>query len=187
MSTIPDHLDILSPEDVLAAIHHTQVPVTIQNVTFNVRAPTITEICELMGRYQDLLELLDPSRKDDEAADRQDALIYLVRRAPQAVAAFSACAMDRPGNVAFEQALMTKPDDFRLGVFFAAAEAMLREHGTLQSFFTMIASQLQALGLTRVLELLSPILVSMLTTLTPDPPEQPRPTKARKTAGRKAA
>lgn len=187
MSSVPTHLDILSPEDVLAAIQHQKITITIQNTTFQVRAPTITEICEIFGRHQDLLELLDPARRDETAADKEDALIYLFRRAPAAVAAFSACAMDRPGNAQFEQALMSKPDDFRLGLWFAAVETLLREHGTLQSFFTMIAGQLQALGLTRVLELLSPILVSMLTTLTPEQPSQSKPARAKKAAGRKAA
>lgn len=187
MSTIPAHLDFLSPEDVLAAIHHTEVPVTIQGVSFKVRAPTITEVCELMGRHRDLLELLDPSRKDEEAADNRDALIYLFRRAPNAIAAFSACAMGRPGNAQFEQALLTKPDDFRLALFFAAVEALLREHGSLQSFFTMIPARLQELGLTRVSELLLPILAWTLSTLTPTAEPQHPSAKARKTAGRKAA
>lgn len=188
MSQIPAHLDILSPEDVLAAIQHQKVTITVQGAKFQVRAPTITEICEIFGKHQDLIELLDPARRDETAADKEDALIYLFRRAPAAVAAFSACAMDRPGNAQFEQALLTKPDDFRLALWFAAVETLLREHGTLQSFFMMIAGQLQVLGLTRVLELLSPILVSMSKTLTSElPSEQSKPARARKTAGRKAA
>ncbi|WP_107675017.1 hypothetical protein [Agrobacterium sp. LAD9] len=186
MSNIPEHLDILSPEDLLAAIQHQKITVTVQGKTFQVRAPTITEICEIFGKYQDLLELLDPARRDDTEADKQDALIYLFRRAPRAVAAFSACALDRPGNAQYEEALLGKPDDFRLALWFAAVETLLREHGTLQSFFMMIASQLQALGLTRVSALLLPILESMLTTLTPETAALPQSPGKRKTAGRKA-
>lgn len=182
MSTVPAHLDILSPEDVLAAIHHTSTTVTVRGLTFAVRAPTITELCELLARFPDLLELLDGSK--EEAADKGDAVLHLCRRAPAAVAAFSACAMDRPGNVDFEKALMSKPDDFRLDLAAAAAEALFREHGTLQSFFVKTVQRLQELGLTNVSQIIFKILDSMLPTETEVPS---KPAKSRKTAGRKAA
>lgn len=182
MSTVPAHLDILSPEDVLAAIHHTSTTVTVRGLTFAVRAPTITELCELLARFPDLLELLDGSK--EEAADKGDAILHLCRRAPAAVAAFSACAMDRPGNLDFERALLSKPDDFRIDLAAAAAEALFREHGTLQSFFGKTVQRLQDLGLTNVSSIIFKILDSMLPTETEVPS---KPAKARKTAGRKAA
>ena len=182
MSTVPAHLDILSPEDVLAAINHTTQTVTVRGLTFKVRAPTITEICEMIARFPDLLELLDGNRED--AADKGDAILHLCRRAPAAVAAFSACAMDRPGNVDFERALLSKPDDFRIDLAAAAAEALFREHGTLQSFFLRTLQRLQDLGLTHVSALISRILDSMSTTETETPSRSPKP---KKTAGRKAA
>ena len=181
MSQIPAHLDILSPEDVLAAIHHTSTTVTVRGLTFSVRAPTITEICELLARFPDLLELLDGSK--EEAADHGDAILHLCRRAPAAVAAFSACAMDRPGNVEFERALLSKPDDFRIDLAAAAAEALFREHGTLQSFFGRTVQRLQDLGLTNVSSIIFRILDSMSMT----DGSKPQSSKARKTAGRKAA
>lgn len=181
MSQIPSHLDILSPEDVLAAIHHTSTTVTVRGLTFAVRAPTITEICELLARFPDLLELLDGSK--EEAADKGDAILHLCRRAPAAVAAFSACAMDRPGNVDFEKALLSKPDDFRIDLAAAAAEALFREHGTLQSFFGRTVQRLQDLGLTNVSSIILRILDSISTTEEP----KPQSAKARKTAGRRAA
>lgn len=180
--TIPAHLDILSPEDVLAAIHHNSSTVTVRGLTFAVRAPTITELCELLARFPDLLELLDGSK--EEAADKGDAVLHLCRRAPAAVAAFSACAMDRPGNIDFEKALLSKPDDFRIDLAAAAAEALFREHGTLQSFFGRTVQRLQDLGLTNVSSLISRILDSMLTK---EPAAQSQSSKARKTAGRKVA
>lgn len=181
MSQIPSHLDILSPEDVLAAIHHTSTTVTVRGLTFAVRAPTITEICELLARFPDLLELLDGSK--EEASDNGDAILHLCRRAPAAVAAFSACAMDRPGNVEFERALLSKPDDFRIDLAAAAAEALFREHGTLQSFFGRTVQRLQDLGLTNVSSIILRILDSISTT---EEPKSQSP-KAKKTAGRKAA
>ncbi|MDX1216314.1 hypothetical protein [Sinorhizobium meliloti] len=181
MSQVPAHLDILSPEDVLAAIHHTSTTVTVRGLTFKVRAPTITELCELLARFPDLLELLDGSK--EEPADKGDAILHLCRRAPAAVAAFSACAMDRPGNIDFERALLSKPDDFRIDLAAAAAEALFREHGTLQSFFAKTVQRLQDLGLTNVSSIILRILDSMSTA------EEPKlqSAKARKTAGRKAA
>jgi hypothetical protein len=182
MSTVPAHLDILSPEDVLAAIHHTSTTVTVRGLTFAVRAPTITEICELLARFPDLLELLDGNKED--AADKGDAIRHLCRRAPAAVAAFSACAMDRPGNLEFEKALLSKPDDFRIDLAAAAAEALFREHGTLQSFFGRTVQRLQDLGLTHVSQIILRILDSISTT---EPAAQSQSPKGRKTAGRKAA
>ncbi|MBX5111958.1 hypothetical protein HJB51_28935 [Rhizobium lentis] len=180
MSNIPAHLDILSPEDVLAAIHHTSTTVTVRGLTFAVRAPTITEICELMARFPDLLELLDGSKED--AADKGDAILHLCRRAPAAVAAFSACAMDRAGNIEFERALLSKPDDFRIDLAAAAAEALFREHGTLQSFFGKTVQRLQDLGLTNVSSIIWRILDSMSTTETAAQPQSPK-----RRGGRKAA
>ena len=180
MSQIPAHLDILSPEDVLAAVHHTSTTVTVRGVTFKVRAPTITELCELLARFPDLLELLDGTK--EKPADQGDAILYMCRRYPEAVAAFSACAMDRPGNIEFEKALRSKPDDFRIDLAAAAAESLFREHGTLQSFFARTVQRLQDLGLTNVSSIIFRILDSMSMT----EGSKPQSSKARKTAGRKA-
>jgi hypothetical protein len=182
MSTVPAHLNILSPEDVLAAIHHTSTTVTVRGVTFAVRAPTITELCELLARFPDLLELLDGTK--EKPSDQGDAILHMCRRYPEAVAAFSACAMDRPGNIDFERALRSKPDDFRIDLAAAAAEALFREHGTLQSFFGKTVQRLQELGLTNVSSIIFRILDSMSTTETA---AQPQSAGKRKTAGRKAA
>ncbi len=189
MSLHPD-LEILSPEDVLAAIHHTTVTVTIRGVTFAVQAPTITEMCEIVARFPELTALLDGRQKsDDEPSDNNDAVVYLLRKAPQAVMAFCACAMDRAGNVEFEKALLKKPSDFQRGLAFAAVEALYREHGTLESFFQKTVAELQALGLTHASKLLFVILdlISKLQATELPAVRALAVPKAKKSAGRKAA
>jgi hypothetical protein len=187
MSLAP-HLDILSPEDVLAAIHHTKIAVTIRGVSFEVQAPTIEDLCEIVARFPDLLELLDGSKRTEEDGNA-DALVYLLRRAPKAVMAFCSCAMDRAGDLEFEKALLGKPSDFKRDLAFAAVDALYREHGTLESFFQKTVARLHEMGLTHASKMLFVALdlISKISQMEL-PATQPTPApKAKRSGGRKAA
>lgn len=182
---LPDEIQYLSPEDLLSKVKRRKTEVFVDGEPTKVQAPTLNELCDLVGRHKDILVVIDGIQSSTEDPD-QDAIVYLMRLAPKAVAAFSACVLGRAGNAEFEQGILESSDTFQYELALAGVAALYREHGTVADLFTRVLGRMRDLGLGPLSELLSKILVSSSRTL-PSLTSSGSKKKLPNRSGRKAA
>ncbi|MBY5873721.1 hypothetical protein HFN53_17020 [Rhizobium leguminosarum] len=182
---LPDEIQYLSPEDLLSKVRRRKTDVFIDGDPTKVQAPTLNELCDLVGRHKDILVVIDGIQSSTDDPD-QDAIIYLMGRAPKAVAAFSACALGRAGNVEVEQGILEASDTFQYELALAGLAALYREHGTVTDLFTRVLGRMKDLGLGPLSELLLKILDSTSRTL-PSLKTSVSRKKSASRSGRKAA
>lgn len=161
---LPDEIQSLSPEDLLSKVKRRKTDVFVDGEPTKVQCPTLNELCDLIGRHKDILVIIDGIQSSEEDPD-QDAIIYLIGRAPKAVAAFSACALGRAGNVEVEQGILEASDTFQYELALAGVAALYREHGTVADLFTRVLGRMKDLGLGPLSALLLKILDSSSKTL----------------------
>ncbi|TBY57978.1 hypothetical protein E0H39_29625 [Rhizobium leguminosarum bv. viciae] len=182
---LPEEVDILSPEDLLSKVKRVKTPVVIGGKRTEVQAPTLNELCDLIGRHEDILAIIDGIQSSKEDIN-QDAIVYLLRRAPRALAAFSACAWGRAGNLDVEEGILAAPDEVQYELALAGVAALYREHGTVAGLFTRVLGRMQDLGLGPLSEMLLRILDSSSKTSL-SLPSSAKPKKSASRSGRKAA
>jgi len=182
---LPEEVDILSPEDLLSKVKRTKTTVTICGKRTEVQAPTLNELCDLVGRHEEILTIVDGIQSSEEDPD-QDLIIYLLRKTPRALAAFSACALGRAGKPEIEEGILSSPDELQYELALAGIAALYHEHGTVAGLFTRVLGRMQDLGLGPLSNLLSKILVSSSKRL-PSPTPSRSKNKPRSGSGPKAA
>lgn len=177
--------------DLLASVQHRFERVRIIEGTepVDLRAPTISEICEVVADHEELLQLFDgpaPTSPEAKALADKNIVLALFKRAPQACAAISACALGHPGNKSVEHGILSANSDFQLNLLVLSYSMIVKEYEGVNGLFTRVLVRLDELGLSELRNLILRLLGSTSTTVE-NPPAQPPQSAKKKASGRKAA
>lgn len=177
--------------DLLASVQHRYDTVQIIEGTepVSLRAPTISEICEIVGEHEDLLRLFDgpaPTSAEAKALADKNIVLALFRKTPFACAALSAAALGHPGDRSVQKGILSATSDFQLNLLVLSYSMIVKEYEGVNGLFTRVLVRLDELGLTELRNLILRVL-GLTSTAAENPPEQsPQPAK-KKASGRKAA
>ncbi len=178
--------------DLLASVQHRFEKVQIIEGTepVELRAPTVSEICEVVAEHEELLQLFDgpaPANAEAKALADKNIVLALFKRAPQACAAISACALGHPGDKAVERGILSANSDFQLNLLVLSYSMIVREYEGVNGLFTRVLVRLDELGLSELRNLILRLL-GLTSTTAENPSAQPsRAERRKKASGRKAA
>jgi hypothetical protein len=177
--------------DLLASVQHRYEKVTVIDGTepVELRAPTVSELCEVVAEHEELLHLFDgPAPNSPEEKAIADKNIVLFKRAPRACAAISACALGYPGDKTVEKGILAATSDFQLNLLVLSYAMLVKEYEGVNGLFTRVLARMDELGLTELRNLILRILASTSTTTADSQPQSESSQSAKKKgSGRKAA
>lgn len=176
--------------DIIASVQHRfeKVQIIAGTEPVDLRAPTISEICEIVGEHEDLLQLFDgpaPTSAEAKALADKNIVLALFRKTPFACAALSAAALGYPGDKSVQKGILSATDDFQLNLLVLSYSMLTKEYEGVNGLFTRVLVRLDELGLTELRNLILRVL-GLTSTTAENPPEQ-SPQPAKKASGRKAA
>lgn len=177
--------------DLLASVQHRHetVQITPDTDPVELRAPTLSDICEIVAEHEDLLQLFDgpaPSSAEAKALADKNIVLALFRKTPQACAALSAAALGYPGDKAVQKGILAANDDFQLNLLVLSYSMLTKEYGGVNGLFTRVLVRMEELGLDELKNLILRVLGLTSTTAESAPEQSSQPVK-KKASGRKAA
>ncbi len=177
--------------DLLASVKHRRETVQIIPGTepVELRAPTLSDICEIVAEHEDLLQLFDgpaPTSAEAKALADKNIVLALFRKTPHACAALSAAALGYPGDNTVQAGILAANDDFQLNLLVLSYSMLTKEYGGVEGLFTRVLARMEELGLDDLRNLILRILGLTSTTAETAPEQSSQPAR-KKASGRKAA